>query len=220
MDRGRYDLRMRIRSTAGVLLIVAASATAAIDRTQAVLSAPAKMGKESGTPLSEVIYHLRDQSQQNIFMNWRALEAAGVRRTLPITMDLTGLTVGQAAARLTKAISGRELPIGFTVDEGVLTISTEYDLARNVETRTYDVRRWLNPNDAGRAKRVDAMLRRIEGIDPRSWKDNGGDLGSVKEVGGQLIVTTTPSVHDRVAAELADARPAPEARPPDARPNP
>ena len=201
LDRRRYALWMRTAPAVGVLLILAATTSAAVDR-EKILAAPAHMAKESGTPLEDVVDHLRDGSQQNVFINWKAVEAAGVKRTMPLTIDLSGLTLGEAATRITKEISGHESPIAFAIDEGVVTISTAEDLAMNIETRTYDVRRFLNPNDAGRKDRLSTLLRRVQGIDPRSWKSNGGKLGSVKELGGQLIVTQTPAVHERIIAEM------------------
>ena len=54
--------------------------------------------RSSGARLSDVIDRLRDASQQNIFVNWRTLEKSRVTRDLPITIDLSGLTLEQASS--------------------------------------------------------------------------------------------------------------------------
>ena len=44
-----------------------------------------------------------------------------------------------------------------------------------------------------RQERVDAIVKLIqETVDANSWRDNGGQVGAVKELSGQLIVTQTP----------------------------
>jgi general secretion pathway protein D len=44
-----------------------------------------------------------------------------------------------------------------------------------------------------RQERVDAIVKLIqETVDPNSWRDNGGQVGAIKELSGQLIVTQTP----------------------------
>ncbi|MDB5328560.1 MAG: hypothetical protein JWM57_4129 [Phycisphaerales bacterium] len=200
---------MRTRAILGVVLVaITTNAYAAEDP---ILAKPANLGKEAGTPIVELIAHLRINSGQMIFVNWKALEAAGVRRTVPVTVDLSNLTVGQATAKLVKQFDYP--PLDFTVDEGVVTISVLQDLHRNVETRCYDVRTLVALNDAERPKRIDALLRRVQGINPLTWKANGSGSGNVQELGGQLIVTQTPAMQRRVAIELGDGlSPAEQAR--------
>ena len=45
-------------------------------------------------------------------------------------------------------------------------------------------------------------MRRFRGIDPLSWRDAGGPVGNIRALQGQLIVTQTPEVHQRIVMEL------------------
>jgi len=58
-----------------------------------------------------------------------------------------------------------------------------------------------------RAKDVQAIIRRVQGIDPLSWQDLGGETGAIRELGGQLVVTATPEIQQQIAEELRDALP-------------
>jgi hypothetical protein len=46
----------------------------------------------------------------------------------------------------------------------------------------------------------------MEFIDPDSWRDNGGTVGTVRDFDGRLMVTNTPDAHDRIAALLEKLR--------------
>ena len=136
-------------------------------------------------------------------------------------------------------MSGGAIKLAYTIDEGVISISTEEDLAKNVVTRVYDIRdliinvptsptrptststrrrrrRWWmaavvaaaatcsvaaavvaaaseDRQGPARQELVDAIIKLIEDtVSSDSWKDNGGNVGSIRELGGQLIVTQTP----------------------------
>src|SRR5207249_4215477 len=128
----------------------------------------------------------------------------------------------------------------YTVDEGVITISTEEDLSKNVVTRVFDIRDLIinipdftnapdfnitsnnsggggrgggggggqnlfggggggggqGGNEANQPTRqdlVDSIIKLIEDtVSTETWKDNGGTVGSLRELSGQLIVTQTP----------------------------
>ncbi len=43
-------------------------------------------------------------------------------------------------------------------------------------------------------------------VDPSSWRSGGGDIGSITEINGQLVITQTPSAHARVGGLLSKLR--------------
>lgn len=43
-------------------------------------------------------------------------------------------------------------------------------------------------------------------VDPDSWRDNGGDVGTVSEINGSLFITTTPRNHREIAGLLSKLR--------------
>lgn len=54
---------------------------------------------------------------------------------------------------------------------------------------------------------VDELVKVIEDdVDTDTWKDNGGSVGSIRELAGRLIVTTTPATHHKLVALLRTLR--------------
>jgi general secretion pathway protein D len=178
---------------------------------------------------ADVIDFLRDVSSANIFVNWRALETAGIDRNAPVTARLRDVKFSKALETILRDVGGGTVKLGYTIDEGVITISTEEDLASNVVTRVYDIRDLIisvpdfdnppqfqlqasqtggggggqnlfNSNQGqeaqganARADLVASIIKLIEDtVASDSWKDNGGNVGSVRELNGQLIITQTP----------------------------
>ena len=58
-----------------------------------------------------------------------------------------------------------------------------------------------------REERVDELLELIRNtIEPDSWRDSGGDVAAIAELGGQLVVTQTASAHAEVQDLLGKLR--------------
>jgi hypothetical protein len=163
--------------------------------------------------LTDAIDAMRDQKpHMDIFVNWRALESAGFKREAPVDEQLGGLPADDALERLLAAAAGGSNRIGFTVDDGVVTISTREDLAKNVNTRVYDLRDLLPPANAGPARAAaeaalaDAIQKEVDSASsPLPYSRSFGDLTiqhqprPVRFLQGQAIVTQTPAnQHDIV----------------------
>jgi beta-lactamase regulating signal transducer with metallopeptidase domain len=92
---------------------------------------------------------------------------------------------------------------------------------RDVMTRVYDVRDLViqvpdfssdpgNPTTQPQLKR-EQILRGImvtltSTIDPQSWRTNGGDAGSIRELNGQLIITQTSHNHELIQKRFDEMR--------------
>jgi hypothetical protein len=157
--------------------------------------------RAEGQSLAQVVDTLRTDTGQNIFVNWRALESIRVKKDLPVTTDLSHLTLAEAVEKLLAEIGGSQERLGYQIDDGVLCISTLKDLGKNTLTRVYDVRDLLK-DPKTRDADLAAITKRFRGFDPLSWKDAGGDVGAIRVLQGQLIVTQTPEVHQRIILEL------------------
>ena len=187
------------------LLVLAAypcrapAATALADTLQAQIGVLAF----HGTPLGDVVKSLEDATGQSLFVNWKVLEPLGVVRTLPVTVDVSHLTLGQALDRLTTEVGGAYVNLGYAVTDGEVCISTQIDLKTAMDTRVYDIRRGIH-GTVTRAKDIAAIIARVRGIDPLSWTHDGSRYVSVRELGGQLIVTQTVEVQARILQELSD----------------
>lgn len=53
----------------------------------------------------------------------------------------------------------------------------------------------------------DSIAKLLEDtIDVDTWKDNGGSIGSLRGLGGMLIITQTPEAHHRIVGVLRTLR--------------
>ena len=210
----------------------------------------------------DVIDFLRDVSTANLFVNWKSLEAAGIDRTTPVTARLHNVKFSKALNVILDSVGGGQTKLGYTIDEGVITISTQDDLSKNVVVRVYDIRDLIinvpdftdapqfsldasqnqqggggggggggaggggggqianqlfaNANQQNQLNRdqgpsrqdlVDAITKLIEDtVATDTWKDNGGSVGAVRELEGQLIVTQTPENHRQLFNLLEQLR--------------
>ena len=209
---------------------------------------------------SDVVDFLRDVSGTNLFVNWKSLEAAGIDRNTPVTARLHNVKFSKALNVILDSVGGGTTKLGYTVDDGVITISTADDLSKNVVVRVYDIRDLIidvpdftdapqfsldasqnqgqgggggggigqgggstaqvtNSLFAGGAQQtqqqtgptrqdlVDAITKLItDTVSSDSWKDNGGSVGAVRELQGQLIVTQTPENHRQLVNLLEQLR--------------
>jgi len=103
---------------------------------------PVRMEFE-GQELGFIIDYLRETTDLPIHVKWRALEAAEIQPRTPITIKLKNVTAEKALKVLLDDLSGGERKLTYTIDEGVITISTGTDLKTRVVQRTYDVRDML-----------------------------------------------------------------------------
>ena len=163
--------------------------------------------KLNDTRITDAIDKLRDLTAAQISVNWRALEAAGIRRDQPVSLRLRNVHASTALDLLLRIASPEGPRLGWAIDNGVVTVSTADDLAKNVMIRVYDVRDLLGKNIPAqtRADRVRAIVKLLtERVDPASWREHGGTVASPRELEGQLIVTQTPANH-RVIVDLLQA---------------
>ncbi|HEX8913879.1 MAG TPA: hypothetical protein VF796_16135 [Humisphaera sp.] len=90
------------------------------------------------TPLSAAIDHIRDVTQCNIWVNWKALEAAGVNPDTPINIDLRNVTLSKILTTML-AEAGGATAISFQVNDNVIEITTRELADREMVTRIYPI---------------------------------------------------------------------------------
>jgi hypothetical protein len=173
---------------------------------RAVLDKPVADVKFDDMPLAEAVDQIRNLTGANIFVNWKALEAIGIDRNTPVSVHLRGKKLSTVLELVLAIVGGERTKLDYAVDEGVITISTHDDLAKNVIVRVYDIRDLIFPQ-VNRGVQVARLTRLIEhNVDAASWKDAGGSVGALRELEGQLIVTHTRDNHRRIVAMLQDLR--------------
>ena len=153
----------------------------------------------------DVMDFLRDVSGANIYVNWKALQDAGITPQVPISVKLRNITVRKALDVIVEDAGGATTKIAITIDRGVISIAPAAS-ARRI-TRSYDVHDLIPekapvPPIVGAAivpglerpalGRADELVRLLTtSIAPSTWESNGGSIGSIKESDGTLVVTQT-----------------------------
>ncbi|MEE9403733.1 MAG: hypothetical protein V3V20_02465, partial [Algisphaera sp.] len=93
--------------------------------------------------LESVVDYLRQTTEANIFVNWAALEDAGVERDMPVSLTLSNISAEKALKlilqQITSAAGDLDI-INYSIIDGVITISTENDLFRSKDLRVFDIR--------------------------------------------------------------------------------
>jgi len=97
--------------------------------------------KVNANSLSDVIDYLRDVSGANIYVDWPALERASIARDAPVTANLHDIKFSKALQIIFESVQGEDddKKLGYTLDDGVITISTKKELSKNTVTRRYDI---------------------------------------------------------------------------------
>ncbi|MDB5298608.1 MAG: hypothetical protein JWO87_271 [Phycisphaerales bacterium] len=152
---------------------------------------------------------LRDSTGLDIFVNWKLLEAAGIDRNAPVSLHLKNKKLSIALDLILTVAGAEHEALGYSVDDGVVVVSTRADLDKNTLTRVYDVRDLLPaPAGAARDAQVAAVVKLLmDEIGTDTWRDHGGKIGAIRELQGQLIVTQTPENHARIVSLLDHVRP-------------
>ena len=89
-------------------------------------------------PLRDAIAYLRNTTNANIFVNWNALQAAGVSRMAPVSLDVRNVTVRKVLS-LILAEASPQTPLVFFISSNVLTITTRSEANLHLVTRVYPV---------------------------------------------------------------------------------
>jgi hypothetical protein len=93
----------------------------------------------------------------------------------------------------------------YRIDDLILRLANrEIEIIRRVAPAT---QRGANLESLSKAEIVDAVIKLIEDtIDSDNWKDNGGAIGSIRELSGILIIQNTPEALDKIESLLDELR--------------
>ena len=170
--------------------------------------------------LQDAIATIANLTKANIYIDWRSLEGAGIDHQAPVRLHLWNVTLRQALNLLLEDVGGGTTKLAFSMSEGVITITTAENASRDTITEIFDIRDLVDelvkfyasrakgtanppPNSQNGARLsydvaptyqecVDMLVKLItDTVAPDSWRDSGGTVGSIREIGGLLIVTET-----------------------------
>jgi type II secretory pathway component GspD/PulD (secretin) len=90
-----------------------------------------------GQALTDAVEFLKDVTGANILVNWKALETDSIDKQTPVTAVLHDVKFSKVLdVILQQAGAGK---LSYTINEGVIEISTTEELNKAVETRVYDI---------------------------------------------------------------------------------
>ncbi|MGH7213548.1 MAG: hypothetical protein ACREIT_02110 [Tepidisphaeraceae bacterium] len=126
---------------AGVLCLGTIGLAATPGRTATALDRVMPELKFTGVALTDAIDFLRDTAGANLHVNWRALQSVGITPDTLINIRLRGVSLRKALTlMLAEAGGGTGVsPITFTLDGGVIEITTREIADRKMYTRVYPV---------------------------------------------------------------------------------
>ncbi|MDP6544106.1 MAG: hypothetical protein QGH60_08965 [Phycisphaerae bacterium] len=151
------------------------------------------------TPLHDVFQWMRAVSNTNIHVNWRSLADVGIDKSTDVTLSLTSMTLKKALLLVLDSAGARKLD--FDVDKGALVISSRLDFDKRTTSATYNILPLVGRSGTpAAARRVDELIALIrKTVSPESWRDNGGQVGTIQALGSRLVITQNKKNHQAVA---------------------
>ena len=168
----------------------------------------------SNVTLEQAFDRVAELSRTNLVVRWPALSTVEVSRSSRVRVHLWDVTVPTAVNAILALVETEPGTLGWAEKDGVLMVSTLDDLGGSTETRFYDVRDLIavikketDPPAEEEPRTwqevMDEIIRLItELVDPDSWRDAGGSVGAIRELGGRLIITQSPDGLRKVEALL------------------
>ncbi len=91
-------------------------------------------------PLIDVLAFVESIAGVNMDIDWVSLEDVGVDRETPVSLRLNNVTIETALNRVLEKVSDPDLPAGWSIEDGILTIASDEVLRRNTSLELYDIR--------------------------------------------------------------------------------
>lgn len=131
--------RLMLTAVAGILSLgIVAPHKLDAKTTRASLNRTLPEMKFDGVAFADAVDFIRDITDANIVVNWKALEAAGVNKDTVVNLKLRNVTLKKALALLLSEAAAGD-GVTYTLEDGVIEITTT-ELANQVMfTRVYPV---------------------------------------------------------------------------------
>jgi hypothetical protein len=173
-------------------------------------------------PLEQVFAYLAQSTGVPIRPNWIALEAAGIDRKSPVTVDLQNLPAHRLLTIFLREAGGMHANLGYLLEDGMLIVATRDHLQSSIYqvVRIYDARNFVLPGNeafaatlapdalyAFRQMQVARLTDCIKSVvSPDTWRDNGGTIGSIQQLDSILIISQTRDNHHQIEQLLTQLR--------------
>jgi RNA polymerase sigma factor (sigma-70 family) len=152
-------------------------------------------------PLAEILEDLRANKHLNIVVDRPALAGAGTTLDQPITLRLDGVPLKSVLKYVL-----HDAGLGYTIEDGVLLISTATGNGGKLVRRVYPVADLVLTIPDG-SKPPDLVRVITRTVEPQSWQEEGG-AGTMEYFsdGRSLVVSQTSAVQDQIQELLNDLR--------------
>jgi hypothetical protein len=141
--------------------------------------------------LSDALANLATVTKLDILADWQAIEGLGLAKDSAVTLKLSGQFPAEHVIRWTlRSVGGDGL--GFWVDHGVVTVTSQDRLNHITLTRMYDAKDQAS-------KELIRELKTL--VSPGSWRESGG-LGAIVSVDDRVLITQTGPNHRQIESLL------------------
>ncbi|WP_146118826.1 hypothetical protein [Blastopirellula marina] len=146
----------------------------------------------SDAPLDEVMLQITKQLGCELWIDDYSLEAQGLVRDIPISIDVKNLAAGSVLKLVLRPIE-----ITYVVQPNRLVVMTmdTADESQNFMSRFYPVNQWLG--DGKRKLNLDKVRELVLMIEADTWEELGGP-GSCEIYEDGLLISQPAMLHDRI----------------------
>jgi len=160
--------------------------------------------------LEDAIEFLRDVTGANIVVNWKALQDIGIDKNRLVSLNLRNPKLSTVLKIMLNDAASGPGKAAFELRDDVIVVSSAIALERKPITRIYNIRDLLvgvASDEKQMREMADEVIKSLKAqIDPTSWSDNGGKLGSIRFRNGLLLVMQSRQNQERVAKLLDKLR--------------
>lgn len=157
------------------------------------------------TSLRDALQSVIDEAGVGLMVDWGEIQNNGVEVDAPLGIVFTGMPGPQALTLIAQSGGGGVFGLDWRMRENNLV---EFGLRssldrREIELLTYDIAETLaiiadhfaNSREEANKQVMELLTSMVE---PENWQDNGGDLASMKLVGGRLFVQAPSRMQGKV----------------------
>lgn len=124
-----------------------------------------------------------------------------------VRLDCEARTPRQALDAVASALSDSIRSLAVDVAAGLVVFTDSESSARLAAVRHYDLRPLLlrrDMRDRSTEEAVEEIVDLVtEHVDPETWRDNGGEAGSIRIFDTTLVISASPARHRRIMRFLA-----------------
>jgi uncharacterized membrane protein YgcG len=173
-----------VKPAADLAVVEAPAANAAT-----ALGEPIRELNVDGKSLSQVLDYLRTTTGTNMVVNWTVLEAAGITKDTPITLQVRDVTL-RKLLRLVLDQASPATALTFGVDSNVIEITSQDDADKVLITKVYVVDDLvMTDNDVPSPPQMNLQTVTANGTTTGGSSGGGGGTGGASAGGGGLFGT-------------------------------